>query len=341
MKLLSGVLISSCYGHGRLMNPPSRSSLWRLSNDDAVIPFQNKIVPNYQDHELFCGGFAKQVENGYKCGVCGDNYADARPRANELGGKYGSHSIIPRTYSSGELVDVEVQITAHHKGFFQFKLCEINSTMTTEEEACFDAEDSIVPFSDGSTEYSITNEFPESSGRSDYWYSMKIQLPDKLECDHCVLQWRYHTGNSWGTDENGIGGIGLGEQEEFYGCADIEIVSTDESGLPPQLTTNEPSGTAVVQQSTTTNKPTGTTPSPAKPTTSKTNLHQETFCSDKDDILYSHDKDCSMYYHCSHGETYEMNCPLGPHGMNLFFNQDKQTCDYQSNVNCTLFEDPI
>ena len=30
-------------------------------------------------------------------------------------------------------------------------------------------------------------------------------LKDDIECDHCVLQWRYHTENGWGTDENGSG----------------------------------------------------------------------------------------------------------------------------------------
>lgn len=36
-------------GHGRLMNPPARNSMWRLG-------FPNPV--NYNDHELFCGGYA-------------------------------------------------------------------------------------------------------------------------------------------------------------------------------------------------------------------------------------------------------------------------------------------
>lgn len=35
-------------GHGRLMYPPSRSSAWRLGFDTPQ---------NYNDNELFCGGF--------------------------------------------------------------------------------------------------------------------------------------------------------------------------------------------------------------------------------------------------------------------------------------------
>ena len=55
-----------------------------------------------------------------------------------------------------------------------------------------------------------------------YWYEMEAYLPTDLECDHCVLQWRYHCANSWGSDETGSG-LGKGYQEEFYGCADISV----------------------------------------------------------------------------------------------------------------------
>ena len=85
-------------------------------DDPAVASFWNDVVPNYDDNQLYCGGLGPQIGNDYKCGVCGDNYADARPRANELGGKYGSSGIIPRTYSTGGIMNVEVQITTHHQG---------------------------------------------------------------------------------------------------------------------------------------------------------------------------------------------------------------------------------
>ncbi len=45
-------LVSGCLGHGRLWLPPSRSSMWRQG-------FANPT--NYNDHELFCGGFNVSV----------------------------------------------------------------------------------------------------------------------------------------------------------------------------------------------------------------------------------------------------------------------------------------
>lgn len=36
-------------GHGRLLEPPSRASMWRLGYGTPV---------DYHDNQLFCGGFA-------------------------------------------------------------------------------------------------------------------------------------------------------------------------------------------------------------------------------------------------------------------------------------------
>ena len=55
-----------------------------------------------------------------------------------------------------------------------------------------------------------------------YWYDVDLVIPD-VACDRCVLQWRYHAGNGWGCDEPNDCGMGKGDQEEFYNCADIRI----------------------------------------------------------------------------------------------------------------------
>ena len=60
MKLISG-LIATALGHGRMMEPPSRSSYRHLPDDPNIAPFWDVVVPNWQDNELFCGGFGVQV----------------------------------------------------------------------------------------------------------------------------------------------------------------------------------------------------------------------------------------------------------------------------------------
>merc|ERR1712121_45678 len=83
--LLRGITFILCmvgaYGHGRLMDPPARNSMWRLG-------FSNPV--NYNDNEVFCGGVGVQQKNGYKCGVCGDNNDLSPPREHEGGGKFGN-----------------------------------------------------------------------------------------------------------------------------------------------------------------------------------------------------------------------------------------------------------
>jgi hypothetical protein len=44
-------IVRNAEGHGKLMNPPSRSSIWRLPEFAHLNP-----VPNYSDNELYCGG---------------------------------------------------------------------------------------------------------------------------------------------------------------------------------------------------------------------------------------------------------------------------------------------
>lgn len=133
--LMVGILmhaIDVCNGHGRLIEPPSRSSAFRYG-------FQTP--PNYNDHELYCGGFARQQKNGGKCGECGDAWGKLNwirfwmgvfwfwtaiktlnvitdvpePRPNEYGGKYGQ-GVIVRKYNPGSDMTLRVELTASHMG---------------------------------------------------------------------------------------------------------------------------------------------------------------------------------------------------------------------------------
>merc|ERR1712141_773125 len=158
LRLTLGLLcfLPLIWGHGRMPNPPGRPTMWRYG-------FKNP--PNYNDNELFCGGFQNQMKHGYKCGLCGDPYQG--PRDHEAGGRY-ANGIIVKTYKKGR------------------------------------------------------NYVGNTRGIIKTW----LQLPSHLTCEQCVLQWRYHTGNTWNCDkQTGRCCTGCGYQEEFYSCADVKIVS--------------------------------------------------------------------------------------------------------------------
>ena len=86
--------------------------------------------------------------------------------------------------------------------FFWKIVIEIRSDMTTEDEACFNMNESLIKMSNGKTQWDVTSKNPST------YYESRLVLPDDLSCEHCVLQWRYHSGNSWGCDDTGCG-LGL------------------------------------------------------------------------------------------------------------------------------------
>merc|ERR1712168_72139 len=197
-------LVLEVTGHGRLTKPPARGTAWRYGFNTP---------PNYNDHELFCGGFPRQWNvNGGKCGICGDPY-DGR-RDHEAGGRYATGTIVAE-YKQGEVIPITVQLTANHKGYFEFSLCPHNNIHVPATQECFDQY--ILQLADGSgTRRPISSTVTTSK--------TSVKLPDGATCSQCILRWKYNTATRNGRDpETGEYGPGLGPQEQFWGCADITI----------------------------------------------------------------------------------------------------------------------
>ncbi|XP_003745551.1 uncharacterized protein LOC100901357 [Galendromus occidentalis] len=189
-------------GHGRLTEPPGRSTAWR---------FGFKTPPNYNDNELFCGGLGRQHKiNGGRCGVCGDPWDVPTPRANEDGGRYG-RGVIVRKYYQGETIDVSVDITANHNGRFWFRLCPADGEVNQE---CFDRH--VLHIEGSGDSWELVN---NATGL----YKFRVRLPENVTCERCVLQWDWTAGNQWNICPDGRGRRGCGPQETFRGCADISI----------------------------------------------------------------------------------------------------------------------
>ncbi|XP_044264511.1 uncharacterized protein LOC123011226 isoform X1 [Tribolium madens] len=203
------VFVVFCYleetsGHGMMLEPINRASLWRLDW---------KQPSNYNDMGYFCGGVKVQYEqNGGKCGVCGDNYADPVPRSNENTGKFGN-GVVSKTYKAGSVVTTSITLTANHLGSFTYSLCVLEDPTKPETEDCF----VDLPLADGSSQHPVSAD--------EYQITNQVQLPAGVICDRCVLRWHYKSGNSWGICTDGTQKMGCGAQETFRSCADIAIVS--------------------------------------------------------------------------------------------------------------------
>ncbi|KAK4323853.1 hypothetical protein Pmani_005492 [Petrolisthes manimaculis] len=198
-------------GHGRLIEPPGRSTAWR---------YGFSTPHNYNDHEIYCGGYSTQWQkNSGKCGPCGDPWHLPQPRDNEGGGKYG-RGVIVKTYKHSSVVILGVELTANHRGYFEFRICPHNQPNRPVSNQCLD-------------KYVLKQEngegpryFPGPGAKKFY---AKYRLPRDVTCQQCVLQWRYVAGNNWGKCENGTGMVGCGPQEQFRSCADITITEEDGS----------------------------------------------------------------------------------------------------------------
>ncbi|XP_059218382.1 uncharacterized protein LOC106093902 [Stomoxys calcitrans] len=210
---------SFCNGHGRLIEPPSRASAWR---------YGFSTPPDYNDHELYCGGFTRQWKrNGGKCGECGDAWDMPEPRPHEHGGQWGQ-GVIVRRYSPGAEMTIRVELTASHMGYFEFRLCPEAKA----KQDCLDQ--NVLTLKSGSPAQPApgdlaTRFYPRNGSRI---YEMKAQLPD-MTCHQCVLQWRYIAGNNWGICPDGNGAVGCGEQEEFRSCADIALGEDSQTPMRP------------------------------------------------------------------------------------------------------------
>ncbi|KAK4314470.1 hypothetical protein Pmani_014175 [Petrolisthes manimaculis] len=187
-----------------MLEPPSRASAWRLGWSTPI---------DYNDNEGFCGGFSHQYSvNEGKCGICGDPW-DANPRQHEApDGEYATGTLV-RQYTQGQILTLTIDITANHMGHFEVRICPDPHVEATQQ--CFDQHQLCLADGSGNN-FNITSEVG--------LHTTHYLLPPTLTCQHCVLQWRYVTGNSWGVCEDGTGAVGCGDQEEFRACADLTVL---------------------------------------------------------------------------------------------------------------------
>ena len=202
---------SLVWGHGRLIEPVSRNAAGKLGFNVPI---------NYNQNEQNCGGVGVQWSPsvGGKCGVCGDAYNGPQPHVYP--GKYAT-GVITKTYTAGQTIQAKIAITANHKGWFEFRLGKLDTAPITQGKLTH-----LLKLTNGGTRWYL----PSAENGE---FTVDVQLPAGVSCDHCVFQWWWTSGNSWGCDEN-MCGIGYGPQETYSNCADIKIVSSGgETGAGP------------------------------------------------------------------------------------------------------------
>eukprot|EP00045_Choanoeca_perplexa_P017020 m.238501 g.238501 ORF g.238501 m.238501 type:complete len:415 (-) comp17429_c0_seq19:1890-3134(-) len=234
-------------GHGFMFKPASRNSCASCNN--------------YCPHCLNAGGpgwVQSQSPNGLwpavdtevttvRRGLCGDQIGQPQLHL--------APKPVVETYQKGQVIDVEMRITAHHQGHIELRLCDNANALT---QTCLnkhllnrvDTDESPIDPRHPNRWY-----LPPNSGgySAQFVYKAQFKLPDNVTCTHCVLQWWYVTANSclppdynqfnfptssWWSP--GLSACGTVYGEEFWNCADVAIL--DGGSAAP--TTSGPSTTA-------------------------------------------------------------------------------------------------
>ena len=194
--VVSAIVVPTVYGHGYIVDPPSRASRWRFGFTGPA---------EYTDNQLSCGG--RNVQWGKhrgKCGVCGDEYGIAKPKF-VYPGAFARNPPIVKMYTEGQNIDVRVKITANHKGYFTFRVAPLIKAPIKQK----DLDKIMLEMENGDAEWKLL------SSHGNAVFTITLKLPMGLTCEHCVLQWWWTTGNNHVNNR----------PETFVNCADIEIRS--------------------------------------------------------------------------------------------------------------------
>ncbi|KAF0687444.1 Aste57867_20808 [Aphanomyces stellatus] len=185
-----------------MIHPPHRGYIGKLA------PFQGIVPADYNDSDLDGGGVGL-THTGLH-GVCGDPYYGIRD--HETGGKYGTFpthraKAIGACYAPGSTIDVGIQLTTNHDGYFEFSLCKLDGPYDVESEPCFQS----LAQPNGTTRWQVPH------GTTDL-FRLQYVLPPHVTCDgeaHCVVRWWYVGAN----DPHGA----IHDQNQVWNCADVYI----------------------------------------------------------------------------------------------------------------------
>lgn len=179
--------IDECVGHGWVTNPPSRN---------------NQAGPK--------NGYCPHCGNGN--GICGDG--NQWPDGSNYVGYYNGPVV---TWEEGNIVEVDVKVTAHHKGHYEFSICDqvITNTLSN-PQACLDKhileratseEAGVTDCQPGDKRAACQPVDPRHKERfylpppgfsptGANTHKFYLKLPAGFTCNACTMQWRWWTANS-------------------------------------------------------------------------------------------------------------------------------------------------
>jgi len=251
------------HGHGYLSSPRARNL---LAHEETVWWPQNETNPEPETcpHCLNRGGSLA------RCGLVGDasvgNVRNYDAPKNAVGGPMPI--AVQANYTQGQVVTLDISLTAHHKGHFVFSACPISPGEIPTQE-CFDG-NRLTFVEDLLHGGNYDPNHPERAyvappgpgyvldvGSTDgvMDFSFRMRLPPNVHGDLVLIQWYYLTANScyhegyrqydwpsnWNMDNalssmlcGEVSSDGTGVPEQFWNCAEVHVLKgpDEESSAP-------------------------------------------------------------------------------------------------------------
>lgn len=154
----------------------------------------------------------------WRADVCGDTFTGPTAGDHMKGGKYYDNGKIVDTFKSGSTIDIQMAVIAHHKGYIEAHVCDIDKKhcptgdLTTKcftESNCVQLQRAPNKICDSGLS---TKCGPIDKNHTGRWYlpcatGLRVDLygqnkeisyviPPSFKCEHCVLHWAWISGNA-------------------------------------------------------------------------------------------------------------------------------------------------
>ena len=203
---ITSLLPALTSGHGFLSTPRARNL---VAYEDRLYHQETSSDPLPED----CPTCLNRGGTLARCGVINPGSGDDRnydfPK-NAFGDAMPANP--QEVYEEGGVIDVEVVLSAHHKGHFVFKACPIAFTTVSPTQECFD-EHPLMFVEDKLYDAPVDTNHPERAYVAPAHHPRKVtstkpgfdramlfeftmRLPEGVTGDLVLLQWYYVAGNS-------------------------------------------------------------------------------------------------------------------------------------------------
>jgi len=191
--------------HGHMIDPRSRQNLFQ----DPQFPDQ---PPNWNPQSVWCDNIPQSMTYS-QCGLCGDPISQSVPREHEHGGTFGRGNIA-KNYTSGAIIDIDIEFGAAHGGYFEFELCP----SATESTGCFSRLEVLSASEDVRIDNRVCVPYHNGDTRI---ITARVRLPGGVRCARCTLRWTYRTSYGGWPDYDIC--YNPHDAQTFRACSDIRI----------------------------------------------------------------------------------------------------------------------